>query len=38
MCEPLTIICFAFLIRNYSAKGKGVEDLPDRLAEGKYGI
>jgi hypothetical protein len=24
--------------RNYSAKGKGVEDLPDRLAEGKYGI
>ena len=25
-------------ISNYSAKGKGVEDLPDRLAEGKYGI
>ena len=26
------------IISNYSAKGKGVEDLPDRLAEGKYGI
>lgn len=25
-------------VSNYSAKGKGVEDLPDRLAEGKYGI
>ena len=27
-----------WFLGNYSAKEKGVEDLPDRLAESKYGI